>query len=63
MKKQEYERVKIEKNREINNLAATVEENKNRKVKLGDERSTYEMQNSKGSENLMSDAVYNKVVR
>ena len=55
--------IKQDKIREIGTLEATVEENKQRRGKIGDEKNVLEMQTSKGSENLMSESAYNRVTK
>ena len=47
----------------MDNLEATVKENKERRARIGDEKSVLEMQTSKGSQNLMSPAAYEKVTK
>ena len=63
IKRKEYERIKFEKEVEIGNLQNTVEENKERRSKIGDEKSVFEMQTSKGSDNLMNEQLYSKIVK
>ena len=58
MKRKEYEQIQSEKRGEIETLRKTVDDNKNRKMKIGQEKQSLEMQTFKGSENLMSEAIY-----
>ena len=62
IKRKEFEIIKMEKNREIANLKNTVEENKMRCEKIGVEKTTLEIQTSKGRENLMNEATYKGIV-
>jgi len=50
-----------DKQREIQNLKNSVEENKMRSEKIFSEKNTLEMQTSKGSENLMNEKTYRKI--
>lgn len=54
MRRQEYDRIKYEKTYEMENLEATVKENKERRGRIAEEKNVLEMQTSKGSENLMT---------
>ena len=47
----------------MSNLEATVKENKERRVRIKEEKNLLEMQTSKGSDNLMSEAAYTKVTK
>lgn len=62
-RQREFERVKIDKVHEIDTLASTVAENKQRRTRIGEERNALELLTSKGSENLMSESVYEKVTK
>ena len=47
----------------MDNLEASVKENKVRRGRIGEEKNVLEMQTSKGHENLMSDSAYEKVTK
>ena len=63
MRRQEFERIKHEKTKEMNNLEATVKENMERRGRIGEEKNVLEMQTSKGSENLMTPDQYREVTK
>ena len=60
-RRQEYEKVKKEKNDLINGLQITMSENQMRSTKIKNEKSILEAQTSKGSEGVMSNHVYEQV--
>lgn len=61
IKRKDLEKVKTEKTKEIDTLLNTVEENKEKNTKIKKEKYQLELVTSKGSENLMDQATYNKV--
>lgn len=62
IKRKEFELIQTEKQREISNLKSTVEENKHRAKKIAAEKSTLEIQTSSGSETLMNETTYKRIV-
>ena len=61
LKRKEFEQIKTEKSKEISTLKGSVEENKTRSEKIAKEKQTLELQTSKGSENLMDKARYDRI--
>ena len=63
LRRQEYLRIKDEKEREMFGLETTVKENMERRGRISDEKNVLELQTSKGSENLMTPDQYKEVTK
>jgi len=62
IKRKEFELIQAEKQREIHNLKSTVEENKQRAKKIATEKSTLEIQTFNGSETVMNESTYKRII-